>query len=142
MANNHLIADISQKALLVQNGRVLIVMDAAGDWELPGGRLDVGEKPEEGLQRELREELDLTVEPQSIVSVFPCTSRTGHAHFTVVWRCRAAGDLDTIAIDGDEVREARWVTPSECESLPMNYAGQLEAIRKYFQAGELATDGS
>jgi ADP-ribose pyrophosphatase YjhB (NUDIX family) len=134
MADSHLIADISQKALLTRGGRVLLVMDADGDWELPGGRLDIGETPEEGLRRELREELGLAVEPQSVVSVFPCTSRAGHVHFTVVWLCRAVCDLDALAIDGDEVREARWVTPAECEPLRMHYAGHLEAIKKYLQA--------
>jgi 8-oxo-dGTP diphosphatase len=40
-------------------------------WELPGGKLEVGESPEDALAREWLEELNLVVEPtQHIASAF------------------------------------------------------------------------
>jgi 8-oxo-dGTP diphosphatase len=53
-------------ALLDKNGAVLIAKRPAGRplaglWEFPGGKVEVGEKPEDALIRELREELGIEI---------------------------------------------------------------------------------
>jgi 8-oxo-dGTP diphosphatase len=53
-------------ALFDESGRVLIAQRPegkalAGRWEFPGGKLDAGEAPFQGLVRELREELGIEV---------------------------------------------------------------------------------
>jgi 8-oxo-dGTP diphosphatase len=55
-------------ALLDSDGRVLIAQRPAGKamaglWEFPGGKIEVGESPEDALVRELREELGIAVKP-------------------------------------------------------------------------------
>lgn len=52
--------------VLVENGRLLLAQRAsppelAGLWELPGGKVEPGEIPEDALVRELREELGIDV---------------------------------------------------------------------------------
>lgn len=57
---------ITTAAIVVQDDRVLLVRRSvgaiAGFWEFPGGKVDDGETPEEGLARELEEELGVRAE--------------------------------------------------------------------------------
>ncbi len=48
---------VSVKAVIVDRGRVLLLANDRGEWELPGGRLDPGESETEALLREVAEEL-------------------------------------------------------------------------------------
>lgn len=60
---------VAVKAFIVKDGKVLILEEAGnkntgtnpGKFDFPGGKLDLGEKPEAGLLREVKEETGLNV---------------------------------------------------------------------------------
>ena len=62
------------QGVLERNGRVLLAKRAIeprlGYWDLPGGFLEEGEEPLDGLRREFREETGLDVEPVEWLGVF------------------------------------------------------------------------
>src|SRR4051812_48882988 len=57
----HPVFEVSVKALIYQDGKLLLAKDDSGKWDLPGGRLDEGEDIEACLHREVLEELGVKV---------------------------------------------------------------------------------
>lgn len=107
-------------AFLVDDvGRVLLARRAyepdAGLWDVPGGFLEEGESPLDGLRRELLEETGLSVEIGDFVGVFMDTYRDGRgatAVLNLVWEARVVGGEPAPA---DDVSELRWFS---CDALP------------------------
>jgi 8-oxo-dGTP pyrophosphatase MutT (NUDIX family) len=59
---------ISVKGIVFENGSVWLRKNERDEWELPGGKLDQGEQPEETVAREMQEELGFTVKVKNLVS--------------------------------------------------------------------------
>jgi 8-oxo-dGTP pyrophosphatase MutT (NUDIX family) len=47
---------ISVKGVVLQDERVLLLKNERAEWELPGGRIELGETPEDCVMREIAEE--------------------------------------------------------------------------------------
>lgn len=47
---------VSVKGVVVQAGKVLLLENERGEWELPGGKLELGEDPPDCVAREISEE--------------------------------------------------------------------------------------
>src|SRR5471032_1108300 len=52
---------LSVKGVVIHDGRVLLLLNERGEWDLPGGRPDLGEDHRAALKREVREEAGLEV---------------------------------------------------------------------------------
>ena len=52
---------MSVKGVLLEGGRVVLLLNERDEWELPGGRLERGEDPAACLEREFAEELDAKI---------------------------------------------------------------------------------
>ena len=89
-------------------------------WEFPGGKIDLGETPEECLVREIKEELDVEIE---IVEPFGIT-RYRYPDFSVslntFWCKIKKGTIQLL-----EHNDYRWVHPEELDSFDFVDADRL-----------------
>lgn len=55
-------------AVVIDGDSILLVEDfrSPGEWKLPSGRIELGERPSEGVARELEEETGLAVDPDEL----------------------------------------------------------------------------
>jgi mutator protein MutT len=66
----------------------------AGQWALPGGRMDEGETPEQAALRELQEEVGLTPDPDAVLGrLDDYATRSGYLITPVVLWLGAAAEL-------------------------------------------------
>ncbi|MGD9968316.1 MAG: (deoxy)nucleoside triphosphate pyrophosphohydrolase [Hyphomonadaceae bacterium] len=114
---------VAAAALLDSSGRVLITQrprhkSLGGLWEFPGGKVELGEAPECALVRELKEELDLTVEPDALnpfafaSHAYPDFHLLMPLYLATTWR----GELK---LDPNAAQAAKWVRPQELRAHPM-----------------------
>jgi len=99
-------------AAVLDGGRLLAARrsappELAGRWELPGGKVERGETPEQALVRELREELGVTAEP---VARVPGEWPLKPGYVLRVWTARLVAGTPEPLQDHDELR---WLTPEE-----------------------------
>lgn len=65
----NLAVTLSCKAVAVEDGMIWLRQNERGDWELPGGRLDESEQPEQTIRRELEEELGAEIENLRLIDM-------------------------------------------------------------------------
>ncbi len=113
--------EVSLKAFIVRDGKALLVQEAdTGFWELPGGRIDVGEERlahDLILAREMREEIGAGVEisvTDQAVSWVRQRPTDGMHQFLMVRLCRHVGGEPVLS---DEHAALKWVGAEDFRDL-------------------------
>ena len=103
-------------AVIEKDGRFLVTQRPddgrhnGGRWEFPGGKVDFGEDPRYGLEREISEELDIEVSAEDIFELSSNVYSDANKHVVLlachcVWK---SGDISK-----KDVQDFRWLLPDE-----------------------------
>lgn len=121
-------------AIIIENDKVFATQRGYGEfkdgWEFPGGKIELGETPEEAIVREIKEELDTEVEVIELLD----TVEYDYPNFHLSMGCFIckikSGDLVL-----KEHEAAKWLTKDtlgSVEWLPADM-GLVREIEKYLK---------
>jgi len=104
-------------AVVLRDGLVLCAQrgpegNLAGQWEFPGGKIEPGESPQAALEREIREELDCTVEVGSEITTTAYEYDFGIVTLTKFY-CRLVAGTPTLT----EHVALKWLRPEELDTI-------------------------
>lgn len=107
-------------------GKVVLMLNERDEWELPGGRIELGETAQECLAREIAEELDVNVAVRTPVDSYLFEVIPGKHVFISTYRCQLLGEFrPTIS---HEHKKIGLFDPAQ---LPVNLpGGYRESIAK------------
>ena len=111
-------------ALVVNvTGDVLIVRSSKWNdkFTVPGGHIELGERAEDAIKREVKEETGLDVEPVKLLlvqqAIYPKDYHK-HEHFLFLdYICKTKGS--EVKLDGRELQDYVWVRPKDALKLDL-----------------------
>jgi ADP-ribose pyrophosphatase len=113
-------------AVVFHNGRVLLVRrstaPARGQWAIPGGRIELGERLQEAAEREVLEETGIVIRAKEPIYAFDLLERdeTGGIVYHYVIVDLAGEFVSGEPAAGDDGLEARWISKEESLKLEIN----------------------
>ena len=105
-------------AILRRNDKILICRRGPGGscgylWEFPGGKMEPGETPEECIVREIKEELNVDIVPEALLTTVECDYPAFHLTMHCFWSAIAANEQVELL----EHEAAKWLLPEELDAI-------------------------
>ncbi|MDL2060112.1 (deoxy)nucleoside triphosphate pyrophosphohydrolase [Mesosutterella sp. AGMB02718] len=115
-------------AIIHHEGKILATQRGYGDfkdgWEFPGGKVEPGETPQEAIVREIREELEVTIRPERLVTTVECDYPKFHLTMHCFLASVAEGSITLL-----EHEAAKWLGKDELDTVAWLPA-DVEAVQK------------
>jgi len=125
---------ISIKGIIIINKRVVLLKNERNEWELPGGKIEIDESPEECLIREIKEELSIVTTIVSIVDVWMYNILEKVNVLIITYHCNCKIIDENKLIISKEHKEVGTFSFDEVESLnmPKGYKNSIVKIKNNY----------
>ncbi|WP_447553567.1 NUDIX hydrolase [Vreelandella sp. EE22] len=114
--------------LLLPSSEVVLALNDRNEWELPGGRIEMGESSAECLVREFQEELDVEVAAQGIIDSYLFEVIPGRHVFIVTYGCGLVGRFDP-KVSHEHSSIETFAIDALPTNLPPGYVRSIETWR-------------
>ena len=122
-------------AIVEQDGKLLLgkrnINPGKGLWNFPGGYMDRGERVEDAILREVKEETNLDIILTGLLGVY---SSTGVDQIVIVYRAVPTANSPTMQPQVSEVTELAFFSPDELPPMAFATESQMLADWKAVQA--------
>jgi 8-oxo-dGTP pyrophosphatase MutT (NUDIX family) len=108
---------VSVKGVAVQEGKVLLLENERNEWELPGGKLELGEDPPDCMVREICEETGWKVTVGPLLDCWQYHIREGSDVVIVTYGCRVHSTDPPVV--SNEHKRAGLFAPGQVPGLVM-----------------------
>ncbi|MDE1811057.1 MAG: NUDIX domain-containing protein [Candidatus Micrarchaeota archaeon] len=129
---------VAAKAFILNSkGEVLMVRRGddnphkPGAWEIPGGRLELGESPFDGLKREVLEETGLSVRILNPLKVHHFTRDDGQKITMIVFLCRA--ESEEVRLSGEHTAHIWMDTELASMKMVPDFNEEIEIYNRLFK---------
>ena len=138
LAEGYSTPKVDVRAAVIREGKLLMVRERLdGGWTMPGGWVDIGDRPADAVEREAFEESGYKVRASRLVGVYDA-NRVGelryHHAFKLVFLCDLLGGE---AAASYETTDVGWYALDE---LPRPYSGERTKQRHIEDAFAMAAD--
>jgi 8-oxo-dGTP pyrophosphatase MutT (NUDIX family) len=118
---------VSVKGVIIRDGKVILCRNERDEWELPGGKLELSESPEQCLMREIAEELQLDIQPESILDSWVYTIASGVHVVVIAYGCIESSFGDVVL--SNEHKAVQWFPLAEIDTLdlPDGYKASIKS---------------
>jgi 8-oxo-dGTP diphosphatase len=124
--------DHAQALVQDDEGRVLLLLNRNGGWELPGGRREAGETLREAVIREVKLKVGLEVEVERVAAIGEFLTRLSDVHnLFVVFAVESVEGEAAIQPDEDteeDILELKWASLDEADYLVTAFPGGVRRL--------------
>lgn len=127
---------VSAKAVVVSGGKILILRQQNGNWDLPGGKVNDNESVMDGLIREVWEETRLSVTPLGLLTSSTKPRQKDDDLLVLSYLCEVRDETAELEVRlSHEHVDYRLIDLGEALSLPLHehYAQALQKARKHIR---------